>query len=206
MIFSAKRSLRTAIAVAAAAAFAIVPSAASAGPLVADAPNCDAQTLGQVFLPFADPAFYTISPGGSFEPGSAAWSLNGASVASGNEPSYVTSATDSRSLSLPNGSSATSRSICVGIEHPDMRFFVKGSNSLATLTVEVLFEDANGNVHSAPIGAATGGAWSLSAPMPLVVNLLPLLPGSRTAVAFRFSAAGGSFSIDDVYVDPYRWG
>jgi hypothetical protein len=39
--------------------------------------------------------------------------------------------------------------------------------------------------------------------MPIVVNLLPLLPGDHTAVAFRFSTAG-NWQIDDVYVDPYR--
>jgi hypothetical protein len=41
---------------------------------------------------------------------------------------------------------------------------------------------------------------------PLVANLLPLLPGSHTAVSFRFTAGGGCVRIDDVYVDPYsRW-
>ena len=69
----------------------------------------------------------------------------------------------------------------------------------------VLFEDAFGNVQSSPMGAVTaGGSWAASAPLPIVVNLLPLLPGSRTAVAFKFSASGGSFQVDDVYVDPYR--
>jgi hypothetical protein len=37
-------------------------------------------------------------------------------------------------------------------------------------------------------------------------NLLPLLPGSKTAVAFRFTAVSGDWQIDDVYVDPFtRW-
>jgi hypothetical protein len=39
--------------------------------------------------------------------------------------------------------------------------------------------------------------------MPIGVNLLPLLPGNYTAVAFRFRASGGDWQIDDVYVDPY---
>jgi hypothetical protein len=40
--------------------------------------------------------------------------------------------------------------------------------------------------------------------MPVIANLLPLLPGSRTAVAFRFTpyGDGGDWTIDDVYVDP----
>jgi hypothetical protein len=196
--------LKTAAAAAAAVGALAIPAAAQAGPLVADAPDCAAQALTQPFLPWADVAQYQQAPGGTFEPGSKPWSLSGASVAGGNEPYYVTSADDSRSLSIPGGASATSRSVCVGLEHPDLRFFAKASNSTATLKVEVLFEDSLGNVLTAPIGAVTGSTdWAPSAPMPIIANLLPLLPGNYTPVAFRFSASGGSFRIDDVYVDPF---
>jgi hypothetical protein len=190
----------TAIAV---GAVAFVP-AASAGPLVATASNCDAQTLSQPFLPFADLASYTLDPGGDFESGPA-WNLSGgAAVGGGNEPWSVGSASDSKSLALPSGSGAVSPSICVGIEHPTLRFFAKGSNPLAKLRVEVLFEDGFGNVQSLPIGVVTGSTgWAPTTIYPLVVNLLPLLPGEKTAVAFRFTPSGGSFQIDDVYVDPY---
>ena len=41
--------------------------------------------------------------------------------------------------------------------------------------------------------------------MPIVANLLPLLPNGMTPVQFRFSASGGGFQIDDLYVDPYRY-
>ena len=183
-----------------------IPAAASAGPLVADAPDCDAQSLGQPFLPWADVASYTLDPGGSFEASSPSWSLSdGASVVKGNESFNVTSADDKRSLSLSAGSSAVSRSLCVGIEHPDIRFFARSGSALNRVNVEVLFEDGVGNVQSAPIGAITAGSeWGPTAPLPIVVNLLPLLPGSHTAVAFRFTAAGGSVQIDDVYVDPYQ--
>jgi len=38
-----------------------------------------------------------------------------------------------------------------------------------------------------------------------VANLLPLLPNGHTPVAFRFTPIrGGSWSIDDVHVDPYQ--
>jgi hypothetical protein len=44
--------------------------------------------------------------------------------------------------------------------------------------------------------------------MPIVANLLPLLPGDHTPVAFRFTPVGlgGDWRIDDLYVDPYRRG
>ena len=181
-----------------------LPNAASAGVLVADAPNCDTQILSQPFLPWADIASYTLDNGGSFENGTPGWSLNGASVAGGNEPFNVGSSSDSHSLSIPGGASATSSTVCVGIEHPDIRFFAKASNPAAHLNVEVLFEDAGGNVLSAPIGLVTGNnGWALTPTYPIIANLLPLLPGSHTPVAFRFTASGGSFRIDDLYVDPY---
>lgn len=192
-----------------AAAFALAPAAAQAGPLVASAPNCDEQTLSQPFLPWADPAQYTLAPNGGFEQGSSKWSLSGdAAVVSGNESYYVRSADDSKSLRLGSDSSATSGTVCVGIEHPTLRLFARNTGSaLSTLRVDVLFEDAAGNVNSAPIGVLIAGqSWQPTAVMPLVVNLLPLLPGERTPVAFEFTpqGAGGNWRIDDVYVDPWR--
>jgi hypothetical protein len=39
----------------------------------------------------------------------------------------------------------------------------------------------------------------------VLASLLPLLPGQRTPVRFRFTPVGGaSWQIDDVYVDPWR--
>jgi hypothetical protein len=184
-----------------------IPTAATAGPLVANAPSCDSQLFSQPFLPWADVASYTIDPGGTFEAGSPGWALSGgAGVVAGNEPYRVTSAADNSSLALPAGSSAVSRSLCVGIEHPDIRFFARSTNPAlgAHLNVEVLFEDGFGTAQSLQIGTiAAGQGWAPTAPLPIVVNLLPLLPGNHTAVAFRFTAAGGAFQIDDVYVDPY---
>jgi hypothetical protein len=183
--------------------------AANAGVLVSSATSCDEQTFEQPFLRFGDVANYVLAPTGTFESGADGWTLSGgASVVSGNESYYVHSAGESHSLSLPAGSSATSSSMCVGIEHPDLRIVARNTgSSLATLKVDVLYEDAAGNVQSLTIGTLTGSAsWQPSVVMPLVVNLLPLLPDERTAVAFRFStdSAAGAWRIDDVYVDPYR--
>lgn len=197
--------IRTLAAAVAALAALAIPTAAAAGPLTDNAPGCESQILGQTFLPWADVASYTLNPGGSFEDGAAGWSLAGASVAGGNEPFKVTGQSDDNSLSLPGGSSAVSAPICVGIEHPDIRFFANASNPGARLNVEVLFEDGAGNVLSAPIGSITGNTgWAPTAPLPIVANMLALLPGNHTAVAFRFRSSGGSFRIDDLYVDPYQ--
>jgi hypothetical protein len=193
--------------VAGAAALAIA-APAQAGLLVSSATDCDDQVYEQPFLPWADPASYVLAPGGTFEQGAGDWRLSGnASVVSGNESHYVHAAGDSSSLSLGSGSSATSDSMCVGIEHPTLRLFAArtGGSLLSTLKVDVLFEDNGGSVRALPIGLLlAGNQWQPTLAMPVVANLLPLLPGEHTAVAFRFTVNGGSWKIDDVYVDPYR--
>jgi hypothetical protein len=186
---------------------ALVPAAtAHAGLLVQTAGPCAGVKTSKVFLRWLDPLNYAPVAGGSFESGSAAWSLSGGATAvAGNESFYVAGARDSRSLSLPSGSSATSPSTCVGLDRPVARLFARNQGSLlSTLRVDVLFEDAGGNVRSLPIAVLLAGAsWKPTLPVPIVANLLPLLSGG-TPIALRFTpqGAGGKWQIDDVYVDP----
>lgn len=187
----------------------VAAPSAQAGPLVASAGDCGTQELTQPFMPWIDPAHYTLAPDGGFEGGGSSWALSGgAAVVSGNEPYYVRDASDTKSLKLPAGSSATSSVMCVGIEHPTLRLFARNTGSpLSTLRVKVLFEDALGEVRSLQIGeVSASGEWHPTAQMVLGVNMLPLLPGEHTPVAFEFTpqGAGGKWRIDDVYVDPYR--
>jgi hypothetical protein len=184
-----------------------VASPAQAGVLVSSATNCATETVEQPFLRWADAASYSLAPGGNFEAGAAGWALRGAAaVKSGNEPFYAHAAGESSSLALPAGSSATSPAVCVSVGHPTLRLFVRnGGSFLSALKVDVLFESSTGQVLSAPIAVVTGGAWAPSLPLPIVANLLPLLPNEQTAVAFRFTPVlGGDWRIDDVYVDPWN--
>jgi hypothetical protein len=189
---------------------AFAAPSAHAGVIVSSATDCEAQSVDKEFLPWLDPMDYTVVPNGTLEGGSAGWTLSGASVVDGNEPWAINAPGDSKSLRIPPGASATTDSICVGLLHPTLRFFAKsGGGSLlgsvaSALSVEVLFEDAAGNVRSLPIGVvAPGSRWSPTLPYPVVANLLPLLPDERTAVRFRFRAIGGAtWQIDDVFVDP----
>jgi hypothetical protein len=178
--------------------------------LVASAPSCDNQALSQPFTPWLDYASYTPLPGGDFEDAAAGWSLSsGAGVADGNASQAVGGDDDASSLALRSGASATSAPICVGLQHPTIRFFAKRRSTgllanLSTLRVDVMFELSTGTVVTLPIGTVVnGGSWQPTLPMLAVANLLPLLPGEHTPVAFRFTAQGGDWSIDDVYVDPY---
>ncbi len=204
-----RKSLRTAAAaVTAVVALAAGATTANAGVLVASSPSCDDQALSKTFLPWLDVADYTPLAGADFETGARAWSLHGSAVAAGNEPYRVGGANDAKSLALPSGASATSPTICVGITHPTIRFFAKrrsgGMLSTSHLRVDVLFETASGNVASLPIGLVeNGGSWQVTSPILVAANLLALLPGETTPVAFRFTAEDGDWSIDDVWVDPY---
>lgn len=185
---------------------AAVPAAANAGALVESATECSDASASQVFLPWLDPANYVLAPGGDFESGSG-WNSDGATVVSGNEPWNVVGANDHKSLRIAAGDTATSPSMCVGVEHPTLRFFARSSGTglLSSMRVEVLYENNLGHVETLPIGLVLPeGSWSPTAPMSVLANLLPLLPGERTAVAFRFVPQGsGSWQVDDVHVDPW---
>jgi hypothetical protein len=202
------RVSRAAAVLAAVAALA----ALGAGPASSDTvAGCSGQTLTQPFLPWLDPAQYVLAPDGGLESNGADWTLsNGAKVISGNEPWHVRAAGDSGSLSLPSGSSATTGWSCVSLLHPTLRLFARnGGSLLATLKVEVLFQDAQGRVMTAPINALVGtSAWQPTLPMLILANAtnLPVLTDGTLPVAFRFTpiGSGSGWQIDDSYVDPYQ--
>ena len=93
--------------------------------------------------------------------------------------------------------------MCVTLAHPTMRFFLRnGGGLLGTLKVDVVMS----NGLTLPVGVITGllgdSDWDPSPPLLVVGNLLD------DEVAFRFTATGlgGTWTIDDVYVDPYKKG
>lgn len=193
------------------AASALAAPAASAGVLVESAPSCTGQVLEQPFARFGDRAQYTLMGGGSFEDGAPGWQLSRASVESGSNPYQVNGGGHTKALRIAPGGVATSPEICVGLEHPTMRFFLKSSGgllSLSTMSVEVIARTSLGVKVAVPIGVDLPRTqWNPSAIHVMVANLLPLLPDNYTPVAFRFRAIGGAtWTIDDVYVDPMRRG
>jgi hypothetical protein len=169
------------------------------------AAGCPERPLDRTFLPWLDPAWYTQAPNGDFESGESGWTLErGAGVVDGNSPFLA----GERSLALPSGGSATSSSMCIGVEHPTLRFFARNTGDpTSVLTVSVVFRDAFGVRRSLPVGFVTAqSSWAPTPIVPVVVNLLSVLGDQQ--VAFRFTAADerGEWTIDDVYVDPYKKG
>ena len=188
-----------------------IAAPASAGILTASETNCGDETLTQPFAQFGDQANYKLVRNGSFESGTDGWTLTrGAKVVSGNEPWKVGGSSHAKSLVLPAGSSAISPVSCVGLAEPTLRFFVKKNRApllgISTLAVSVHVKTSLGLTVPVPVGVVlANGQWKPTAPMLMVANLLPLLPGDRTPVRFQFTPVLGDWQIDDVYVDPMRY-
>lgn len=185
-------------------------SPASAGILTASASDCGDETLTQPFAQFGDQANYKLVRNGSFETGTGGWTLvGGAKVVAGNEPWKVGGSNHGKSLVLPAGSTAISPVSCVGLAEPTLRFFAKKNRAallgVSTLAVSVYVKTSLGLTVPVPVGVVLGnGQWKPTPAMLIVANLLPLLPGDRTPVAFQFTPVLGDWQIDDVYVDPMR--
>lgn len=206
-----RRLARAAVlSLAASVAALALPGAASAGVLTATADQCTAPQFGQPFTPWTDYMHYTPAPGATAE-NTSGWNLAGdARIEQGNEPWYVAGDNDTKHLTIPAGSSATTDTMCVGVEYPTLRFFARSQNTglLSSLRVDVTFETSLGLTATLPIGTVLpSGAWTVTPPYLVVANLLPLLPGDLTPIRFTFTPQGsGSWWVDDVFVDPYRGG
>jgi hypothetical protein len=204
--FLAPRSLVAALS--AAALLALVPSVAHA----ATSTNpCSGQTLTQPFLPWLDPARYTLYPNGGFEKGASSWTLSGgAAVADGNERFQVRAASDHQMLALAGDASATGREMCVSLLDPTVRLFVRNTGSpLSSLEVDLIYTDALGQKRTVPVATLTAGSdWRPTAPILLLANLAspPLVTNGTTQVALRLKTHGadGAWAVDDVYVDPFK--
>jgi hypothetical protein len=185
---------------------AVGATPASAGILTQTADACGANELSRPFMPWADGMRYFLAPGGSFESRAGTWQLSGgARVVKDADQFQISGLGDDRSLSLPDGSSATSKPMCVGVDAPSIRYIARNTGDpLTTLRVEALFEDATGAVHSVVLQDAwLPSSWQPVLPVLILANLTPNMDGGGTAVAFRFTPNGGQWSIDDVWVDPF---
>jgi hypothetical protein len=190
---------------------AALPAAASAGVLVNTAPSCDNGDVSQPFARWGDDSHYFLAPGGDFEGSLAGWALSRSGAASDQEP-WEVAGDGSHALVVRPGGSAVTPTMCVGIEHPTMRFFAHRSGGgllggASQLVVSARVETSAGLVVEVPVGTVTtvtnGNSWNRTPVQVVLVNLLPLLPGKYTPVQFRFTPIGtADWVIDDVYVDP----
>jgi hypothetical protein len=187
-------------------AAAVVASAfATAGPAAAATTDvCVTPSFRQVFLPWRDLAYYTKSPGGDFEGSLPGWALGlGARVTAGNESFQVGGSTDRASLVLAPGASAVSSPMCIDRTYPAFRFFARNlSAGQGDLQVEVLWQESGVRRSStALLDKLAGTSWTPVRSLRLPTGALST--GQLEPVTFRFTATGGSYQIDDLYVDPF---
>ena len=176
-----------------------------------------ASTCGerQTSLPFAawnDLTPYFLAPNGGFEAGSTSWTLGGgAKVVSGNEPFYVNSAADRRSLWIPPGGWAETLPFCIDADEPTLRFFARNAGSVlsqlavfATIRTTLLGVTAETTL---PLGAVLGTTTTWQPSLSTIVGLSAnQLLGGTTTISVRFVPLlfGGAWQLDDVYVDPFK--
>jgi hypothetical protein len=178
------------------------PPSGGAAVLTATCPG----TFEYPFLHWGDANPYVLAPGGSFE-GQTGWTLTGgAKTVSGNESFAVHSKSDSKSLSIPAGGSATSSSICTTLWYPTIRFFATGGSATSSLKVDVIATLPNGTVTTAQVATiAAGSAWAPTSAIYYLANFLSPTTDGSTTVRFRFTPLGGTgWKIDDLYVDPRK--
>jgi hypothetical protein len=172
------------------------------------AAQCPGQNGKQKFAKLGDSGSYVLVPGGSFEGTSAqvGWTLSNATLTPGNEPMYLNGTTDSQSLLINGGGSATSPVFCVDNTMPNIRFFVHETVPGSDLKVQGVVQMPHGSL-ALTVGSVSDGSVSgwTSVQLNIPTNRIP--KGLSIPAALRFVVPGsGSWQLDDVYVDPYRAG
>ncbi|HWM54525.1 MAG TPA: hypothetical protein VNO20_03960 [Solirubrobacterales bacterium] len=183
----------------------VVALVAMAGTAQAACPYYGAE---QVFRPWGDNHNYVLAPDGGFEAGGAGWSLRGgARVVEGNESHYANDAADSRSLSLPAGSSASSPPICMSLDTPMIRMFARNTGDPSSrLRVEASYK-LLGLVRTKAVSTVVAGpAWAPTQQMSTVLTLSTII-GTLIPSAIQVQVtpldSRGRWQVDDLYVDPF---
>jgi hypothetical protein len=180
---------------------------ARAGKLLAAA-DCTFGEASAAFAPWGDDATYSLAPQGDLA-ATDEWTLDkDATIVPGADPFSGAA----QSLELAKGADAASPAMCVNLDHPTIRFFIKGKggNEKSRLKVDVLYEDFGGHVKQLTIARLKARSeWRPSVIIPMYMNRLALAsPAGLTAVAFRFRAVGlqkdETLSISSLCVDPFR--
>ena len=190
---------------------ALAALACVAAPGVAHA-ACTQDTTTRAFAQFGDTADYKLAPGGAFESGAQDWTLNGNAIVADNEPFFTAGAGDSHALSIKPGTSVVSPEFCVDASNPYLRLFAKKVWLPGTLNVDLLYTTADGHAYERQAGSVLGSGLTDWAPTP-VLNLAAAMQSGKLAqgdatVRLRFTASqdAGAWTIDDVWVDPFRFG
>ncbi len=197
--------------VAVAAMCALVLAADSTAAFAGGTTNpCSTRDQAKVFRSWGDSNSYFAMPNGGFEAGAQDWWLSeGARVAWGNESYFVGGWGDAKSLRLPAGATAESRTVCVGVGEDSVRLFVKNARvGGATLHIEATVRNPDtGEVAQTSYDIDADDVpfgWAPTARL-AIPNLLESADGQQE-LTLRFTTVGtaGTWYVDDVYVDPWK--
>jgi hypothetical protein len=174
----------------------------------AAAQACSYTGAEQVFSPWGDQHSYVLAPDGGFESGGQGWALSGgATTVSGNESFFLNDASDSRALSLPAGSSAVSPSICMSLDTPIFRLVARNTGDTSSgLRVEAVYP-LLGLLRTKTVSTVYGSStWAPSQQMSTVFTLSTLVGTvipSSIQIRITPVGSGGSWQVDDLYIDPF---
>jgi hypothetical protein len=177
-----------------AAPTAIAPTPAS--PLS----SCDSSALSQPFTGLKDRNWYTLAPGGDFEPETAGgWELTGgASITPVVQPDGSVGGV----LDLPSKAQASSPVLCITSDFPTARLWVRNVAGSEGVYFHVSYLHSGMWTNPKNTGQFHGDkhAWSLSNP----INLQPSKSPGWQQVRFTFLAGGtkSRFQVNDFWVDP----
>lgn len=174
-----------------------------AAPTLAHAASCAKPKLSYPFASKGDSAAYSLVPEGTFTSGAKNWALTNAAVVNKEGDPEV----GPKALVIQPDGNAVSPAVCVSAEYPTFRFYVRRTAGpfYALLNVGLRWSDATGT-HEIPAAFLPqfSSEWSLSPVLDLAGRLPLAATGGTMQVQFVFQPLlGGTFEIDDVYVDPY---
>lgn len=206
------RPRRIALLAALAGAAVAVPSAQAAAPLTG---ICPGQEFSQPFAALGDTAPYTLVPRGDFESTTVGWWGSRAYLVR-DQGHTLGMGRDRWALELADGGSVVTPPVCVTADYPFMRFVARSMSGSkdAGLLVEVLY-DNGGPLQAITVGRLDGAkmaTWGATPRLRTAVMLGTVagavggLTSLRVAGAgemrIRLTATGGTWRVDDMYVDP----
>lgn len=176
---------------------------APAGAADAATTSCAGESLQQVFAAWGDPSWYFLAPDGGFEGGAAGWSLTGgARVVRSTDPFGLGGTGDRRSLALPKGASATSAPFCIRRDSRIVRWVQRGTRRGA-LAVEVVHLETAARTPGRMLDVLRGrNEWEPSPQVKIPLWGTGAEGHGFAIVALKLTALTGTWSVDDLFVDP----
>jgi len=198
------RLLSTALVVASGALAGAVPAAQARSVLGGAAPataatECSLWGTETPFARFGDYATYGLLRSGDLEGRGYEWAMSNAGRVAGNDTLNIRGGYSSLQIN-PSGS-ARSSAHCVDDAHPYFRFSARGTTgylAVSVYDVSTGMEEYVGNMYP-----TRNPVWQLSPLMKAGLALAAYYNGSKQAT-FNFYAIGGTWQIDNVYLDPTR--